>query len=48
MGSVSLELHMGRSAEMQFVDRCKTLTTEELEIILSDVFKLVNPREADT
>ena len=33
---------------MQFVDRCKTLTTEELEIILSNVFKVVNTREVDT
>jgi hypothetical protein len=33
---------------MRFVDKFKTLTTEELEIILSDVFKVVNPREADT
>lgn len=32
---------------MKLVNRCKTLTTEELEIILADVFKVVHPREAD-
>lgn len=32
---------------MRFVDRCKTLTTEELEIILEDVFKVVHPQGAD-